>query len=168
MEKDSLITAMDLLLSRHKGLLEPAEEIEYVNLLAEAREAPEDEEGNVPEIPLRLAILNKILELLVRDSSDEVNGFSIGGHTMWITPSERANYTLTIQAAKKAGVEAIPFAGVSLPVDTALEALEAIDLYAMQCVSVTSAHRANIEELGSLSDVARYDITVGYPAKLSF
>lgn len=168
MEKDSLITAMDLLLSRHKGLLEPAEEIEYVNLLAEAREAPEDEEGNVPEIPLRLAVLNKKLELLVRDSSDEVNGFTIGGQTLWINKYDRANLRNAIEALEDVAEETVKFKGVTIPVSSAKAMLAMIEVYAAKCAEKTADHAAAIEELGSIADVNRYDITVGYPEKLEF
>ena len=168
MEKDSLITAMDLLLSRHKGLLEPAEEIEYVNLLAEARETPEDEEGNVPEIPLRLAILHLKLQLLVRDSSEEVNAFTIGSQTLWFSPALRANLRNAIDALEAASEQTVSFHGITLPIDDAKAALSAIELYAAKCSNVTEQHKANIEELGSIADVNRYDITVGYPAKLVF
>lgn len=168
MEKDSLITAMDLLLSRHKGLLEPAEEIEYVNLLAEAREAPEDEEGNVPEIPLRLAILNKKLELRVRDNSTEVNGFKIGGQVMWINKYDRANLKNAVTDLQDSGEETVKFKGMTLPVVQARAMLSAVEVYAAKCAEKTDAHVAAIEELGSIADVNRYDITVGYPEKLEF
>ncbi len=155
---------MDLLLSQHKGLLEPAEEIEYVNLLAEAREAPEDEEGNVPEIPLRLAILNKKLELLVRDNSTEVNGFIIGGRVDWINKYDRANLRMAIDAlADEDGEEIVKFKGVTLPVAQAKVILSQIEVYAAKCAEKTADHAAAIEELGSIADVNSYDITVGYP-----
>lgn len=159
---------MDLLLSRHKGLLEPAEEIEYVNLLAEAREAPEDEEGNVPEIPLRLAILNKKLELLIRDNSTEVNGFIIGGQVMWINKYDRANYRNAVNAAKEKGRASVKFVGGEIPTAVADAALTEIEDYAALCAAKTADHAAAIEELGSIADVNRYDITVGYPEKLEF
>lgn len=168
MKREEIIIAMDSLLCAKGSLLDAQQREEMLQLIIVARETPTVEEGEEPEIDMRLLALYKVLQLKIYDSSDEINGFKIAGKTMWLTPAERANYTLTIQAAKKAGVDSVPFAGAVLPVDTALAALEAIDVYALQCVSVTNAHEAAILELGSTSDIERYDFTVGYPTMLEF
>ena len=169
MKRDSFITEADSYLCVHRGLLSTEQENEYLRLLEEERAMPEPEEGE-EETPVSLDLLKlyKALQLLVYDASDAVNSFSIGGHSLWLSPSQRANYLLTIEAAQEAGVESVPFEGANLPVATALAALKAINLYAMQCVAVTNAHAAAIAELGSEADIARYDFTVGYPAKLAF
>ena len=159
---------MDSLLSQHRGLLSPAEEGEYVNLLVAAREEPADEEGNAPALPLRLAILHLKLQLLVRDSSEEVNSFTIGGQSLWFSPALRANLRNAIDALEAASEQTVSFHGITLPIADAKAALTAIELYAAKCSNVTEQHKANIEELGSIADVNRYDITVGYPAKLVF
>lgn len=165
---------MDSLLSRNRGLLSPDEEKEFVQLLGEAREQPDDatdEEGNAVEaepLPVRLVKLYKVLQLKVYDKSAAVNGFIIGGKSMWLTPNQRANFMLTIEAAQEQGVESVPFAGTNLPVATALAALKAINLYAMQCVAVTDAHEAAIRAKRAQKTIEEYDFTAGYPAKLTF
>lgn len=87
---------------------------------------------------------------------------------MWLSPEERANYLLTIEATQEAGIESVPFAGVTLPVAMALAALKAIDLYAYQCVVTRDTHKASINALTSIEAVDEYDFTVGYPKKLNF
>jgi len=110
----------------------------------------------------------KVAESGQYDASPEVNTFYIGNAATWLSPAARSNYLLTIQAAQAAGVETVIFEGVTLPVADALAALNAINIYAMQCVGVTEAHKANILALESVADVERYDFTVGYPEKLHF
>lgn len=106
--------------------------------------------------------------LAVYDSSEAVNGFSLSGTTMWIAPDERANYILTLQGAQRLGVENVTFLGQTIPVALALQMLDAVNLYAMQCVAVTEAHRAAINALTTIEAVDDYDFTRGYPEKLSF
>lgn len=110
----------------------------------------------------------KIAALRAYDASSAVNAFSLDSQEMWIAPDERANYILTLQGAKRLGVETVTFLGQAIPVDNALAMLDAVNLYAMQCVGVTQAHEAAINALATIEAVDGYDYTVGYPEKLSF
>ena len=110
----------------------------------------------------------KLAALKAYDASPAVNSFSLGGQSMWIAPDERANYILTLQGAKRLGVETVSFLGQAIPVDNALQMLDAVNLYAMQCVGVTEAHRAAINAKRVIHTVDEYDFTVGYPEKLFF
>lgn len=110
----------------------------------------------------------KLAALKAYDASPAVNSFSLGGQSMWIAPDDRANYILTLQGAKRLGVDTVSFLGQIIPVDNALAMLDAVNLYAMQCVGVTEAHRAAINAKRAISTVDAYDFTTGYPEKLSF
>lgn len=110
----------------------------------------------------------KLAALKAYDASPAVNSFSLGGQSMWIAPDDRANYILTLQGAKRLGVESVAFLGQTIPVDNALAMLDAVNLYAMQCVGVTEAHRAAINAKRAISTVDAYDFTGGYPEKLRF
>ena len=110
----------------------------------------------------------KLAALKAYDASAAVNSFSLGGQSMWIAPDDRANYILTLQGAKRLGVETVTFLGQNIPVDNALAMLDAVNLYAMQCVGVTEAHRVAINAKRAISTVDSYDFTTGYPEKLSF
>lgn len=156
---------MDLLLSSHKGLLNSKEENEYIDLLHLFLDNPEIEDETSL---IRLVKLNKILKLLIYDASDKINCFSIGNKTTWLTPDERTNYLLTINSAKEIGMDSVPFNGINLPINMAISALKAINLYAMQCTIVTNMHRSIINDLDNIDEIESYDFTIGYPGKLEF
>lgn len=102
------------------------------------------------------------------DASPSVNAFTLSGVSMWIAPADRANYLLTLEGAKRQGVENVSFLGQTIPVDAAIQMLDAVNLYAMQCVGVTEAHRIAIDSLDTIDAVDGYDFTIGYPHKISF
>jgi|GEM_PF-6951579 len=169
MTRNQYIAEADAYLCEHRALLSQAEDDEYLQLLYDERNKPDtDEDGNETPISLELAKAYKILQLRVYDASTAVNNFYIGGNGKWLSPEERANYLLTLQAAKEHGITHVPFAGVILPIETALAALKAIDIYAMQCVGVTEAHTAAINALTSIEAAWAYDFKTGYPEILSF
>ena len=75
---------------------------------------------------------------------------------------------LTLQGAQRLGVETVPFMDIILSVANGLQMLDLINLYAMQCVAVTDAHRSTINALTTIEDIETYDFTLGYPDKLHF
>lgn len=163
------ISIIDADLAQHRGLLSAAEERRYIELVADCYNHPHDDEGkDEAGIQLELIKLNKILHLYLYDASDAVNVFYIGGNPMWITPDDRSNYMLTIEGAKRNGVPTVTFLDVVIPVDTAVAMIDAVNLYAMQCVGVTASHKAAINALETEEAVLNYDFTTGYPEKLSF
>ena len=121
-----------------------------------------------PEQLLDEARQNKLMALSLHDSSDAVNSFSYFGTPMWISPADRANYLTTLQGAQRLGVPQVEFLGQTLATEQGIAMLDAINLYAMQCVGVTAHHKAAIEALTTIEDIAAYDYTTGYPEKLSF
>lgn len=121
-----------------------------------------------PEELIDIARNNKLREIDAYDRSANVNGFILGGNTMWIVPADRTNYLNTLQGAKRLGVTTVPFLGMNIPVDNGIAMLDAINLYAMQCVGVTDAHRAAVMALTSVADIEAYDHTAGYPTMLNF
>ena len=163
------IKQLDLYLAQHKGLLSDAEEERYIDLVVEGYSAPEPEDGEEETpVPLELLRLNKKLQLLVRDSSPEVNSFVIAGRSMWFTPDLRANLRNAIDALEETQEESVSFKGITLPINMAKAALSAIERYAAKCSEKTDAHAAAIMALQSAEDIERYDITVGYPEMPNF
>ena len=118
--------------------------------------------------PLEEAKNKKIQELVAYDSSPNVNSFTLAGKSLWIVPADRTNYMITLEGARRLGIESISFLGETIPVDTAITILDAINVYAMQCVGVTDTHKANINALTTVEEVEAYDFTTGYPEKLNF
>lgn len=110
------------------------------------------------------------------DNSSFVNGFDVvnGNDTVtaWLTPAERANYRSSIDAAELIGLTELSlYIGempITLSVTTAKLMLAQIQLYADQCFIVTKQHKAAVEALDSIEAVDNYDVTTGYPTKLTF
>jgi hypothetical protein len=115
---------------------------------------------------------SKLAELEQRDSSSAVNEFIVNGVGAWFEPSERSNYNSSIQAAETMGLSELTFyvgsVALTVSVEQAKQMLAAVQLYADQCFIVTKQHAAAISALESIEDVQDYDITAGYPDKLSF
>ena len=106
------------------------------------------------------------------DQSEDVNSFTLQGKTMWLPKETRVGLVNSVTIEKNAGKETtvLWFGGekYELPVDTALQMLSALELYALECYNVTAAHKAAVNALESVEDVVAYDYTQGYPEKLNF
>ena len=106
------------------------------------------------------------------DQSEDVNSFTLQGKTMWLPKETRVGLVNSVTIEKNAGKETtvLWFGGerYELPVDTALQMLSALELYALECYNVTAAHKAAVNALESVGDVVAYDYTQGYPEKLNF
>ena len=106
------------------------------------------------------------------DQSEDVNSFTLQGKQMWLPKETRVGLVNSITIEKNAGKKTtvLWFGGekYELPVDTALQMLSALELYALECYNVTAAHKAAVNVLESVEDVVAYDYTQGYPEKLNF
>ena len=106
------------------------------------------------------------------DQSEDVNSFTLQGKQMWLPKETRVGLVNSITIEKNAGkaTTVLWFGGerYELPVDTALQMLSALELYALECYNVTAAHKAAVNALESVEDVVSYDYTQGYPEKLNF
>jgi hypothetical protein len=118
-------------------------------------------------IPLRLE------ELAAYDASEEVNIFYVNGKKMWFDKVTRTCIVYSMQTEKASGAtettlydnDNVPYV---LPIDAAIQMFGALELYAKACYNKTAEHAAEIKALESVQDVLDYDITVGYPEKLTF
>ena len=106
------------------------------------------------------------------DQSEDVNSFTLQGKQMWLPKETRVGLVNSVTIEKNASKETtvLWFGGerYELPVDTALQMLSALELYALECYNVTAAHKAAVNALESVEDVVAYDYTQGYPEKLNF
>ena len=106
------------------------------------------------------------------DQSEDVNSFTLQGKQMWLPKETRVGLVNSVTIEKNAGKETtvLWFGGekYELPVDTALQMLSSLELYALECYNVTAAHKAAVNALESVEDVVAYDYTQGYPEKLNF
>lgn len=106
------------------------------------------------------------------DSSVEVNEFYIQGMPVWLDKSTRAGLMLRFNSelALKKENTTLWYEGHSftLPLNTAMQMLYALEVYASECYDNTQMHLSNIDKLETLDAVLEYDYTVGYPEKLNF
>ncbi|MDE7180897.1 MAG: DUF4376 domain-containing protein [Muribaculaceae bacterium] len=125
-----------------------------------------------PSAALDRARSSKLIELAAYDCSGEVNSFLINGVSQWFTPAQRANYKQSVESSKLLGVGSLHFfAGDTLLSVLTAEAdrmLAMIQLYADECYITTKKHQTAIGALKTAEEVEAYDITIGYPEKLSF
>jgi len=134
-----------------------------VSGLAEALGMAEEE-----SLPYARLMLKKKTELY--DTSESVNSFTLGGKRMWLDKATRVGLVNSVTIEKNAGKAetTLWFGGerYTLPVDTALQMLSALELYALECYNVTQRHLAEVEALETAEAAAAYDWTEGYPEKL--
>ena len=114
----------------------------------------------------------KLDEIINYDSSTEVNEFYIGDMSVWLDKNTRAGLKLRFEAEKAMGViettlwyNDIEFI---LPVDIAVQMLYSIEIYASKCYDNTNKNLAEVNKMTSIVDIINYDITKGYPEKLTF
>ena len=106
------------------------------------------------------------------DQSEDVNSFTLQGKQMWLPKETRVGLVNSVTIEKNAGKKTtvLWFGGerYELKVDSALQMLSALELYALECYNVTAAHKAAVNALENVEDVVAYDYTQGYPEKLNF
>ena len=121
----------------------------------------------------RLAFAKEMLtrEISAHDTSSSVNGFSLNGLTVWLDKDTRMGLMNSTTIAKNMGqaTTTVWFGGISLtiPCDTAIQMLSALEMYALECFNVTAGHKAAVKALTSIDDVVAYDYSQGYPEQLN-
>lgn len=126
----------------------------------------------VPERTLEIAKSEKIAQITDYDTSDAVNSFTLDGDTMWISRDDRVSTMNSTTILKNAGVETTTqwYDGqkYTLPCDTLIQMLSALEVYALQCYNVTEEHKAAVNALTTIEEVDAYDYKTDYPQRLAF
>lgn len=116
------------------------------------------EPAPTPQQLIDRAKSSKMEDIDMYNDSPAVNVYYINGTAQdWLTPAQRVNYRQTIEAAKRKGMSVIPFAGLSLPVDFVLAAIDDIDIYAWQQTACCERCKAAVNALTKIEDVDAYD-----------
>lgn len=114
---------------------------------------------------------NKIAEINAYDISDSVNSFSLNGLNVWLDKDTRVGLMNSTTIAKNLGNETtiLWLNGLQLTIncDIAIQLLSSLEMYALECFNVTAQHKKEVEALTSVQDIESYDITKGYPDKLT-
>lgn len=124
-----------------------------------------------PELTFEELRQQKIETITTYDTSESVNSFYLDGEQVWLDKETRVGLMNSTNIQKAAGQETTTlwFGGKSytLPCDTAIQMLSALELYALECYNVTAQHKANVEALETKEEVEAYDYTTNYPEKLN-
>ena len=153
----------------HDGMqtFNPSEEM----ILAAGWQEWQEPEPSEAELLLQ-AIENKLTEIDNYDKSASVNSFRIGSKDLWLDAALRQQLRTSIEAYKAMGKETASkwFDGIeyTFPVDTWLQILNALEVYASEALNTTESHKVAVKELTSVQEVENYDITLDYPEKLEF
>lgn len=131
-----------------------------------------DKTEAIEEGKLMMVKREVINQLLMFDSSTEVNSFYINKNSFWIDSETRTKYRTAIESAELLGetnIE-IPLAELifTLDISQAKIMLAKIERYAYKSAIVTLRHRDQISVLSTIEDVLNYDYKQGYPEKESF
>ena len=106
------------------------------------------------------------------DASGKVNLFYIQGMPMWLDKMTRTGLSLRLQAEKDAGKEmtTLWYEGyeVKIPVGSAIQMLNRLELYASECYDTTQEHLYKVSSLQDLTEIANYDYQTNYPEILHF
>lgn len=125
----------------------------------------------VPEPTLDEIKKRKIDEITAHDTSSAVNSFMLDGESVWLDKDTRVGLMNSTNIQKASGqlTTTLWFGGKSytLPCDTAIQMLSALELYALKCYNVTAQHKVNVEALETKEEVEAYDYTTEYPEKLN-
>lgn len=114
----------------------------------------------------------KIAEINAYDKSDSVNQFTLAGKRMWLDKDTRVGLVNSIGIEKEAGRTLTTLwydaEKYTIPVDTALQMLNQLELYALDCYNVTQSHIAAVKGLSDAGQVEAYNYKTGYPEQLNF
>jgi hypothetical protein len=106
------------------------------------------------------------------DTSDNVNSFTIGNQTMWLTFEDRSRIKASLEAYEASGAETMTKwfgdAEYTFPISTWKQMLVALEVYASEAFNVTQSHKAAVNALDTIEALENYDYTTGYPTKLNF
>ena len=140
--------------------------VEYTE--PEPTPAPEPTE----EEKLAIAKRDKKRNISYYDKSSAVNQFYISDTPMWLDKETRTGLKLRFEAEIAMGkTDTTLWAdGVQYPLslETAIQMLYALEVYASMCYDKTQYHLAAIDALTTVEEVETYDHTSGYPEKLKF
>ena len=114
----------------------------------------------------------KVFEIQSFDKSINVNSFKLLGKSMWLDKNTRVGLFNSISIEKEAGktetvlwYDAVKYV---IQIPDALDMLNTLELYALNCYNVTQSHIAAVRALQTIEEIENYDYTIGYPEKLSF
>lgn len=138
--------------------------------LEEAKSAYEQWKEETLQSSIAYAKKGKLTEIDNYDQSSKVNGFLLNGKTVWLDKATRVGLMNSTTIAKNMGEDTTDLwlgsLHLTVDCDKAIQLLSALEMYALQCFNVTAEHRKAVEELDSIEEIEKFDVTAGYPVQL--
>lgn len=126
----------------------------------------------VPEMTIEKARYIKQQEIVLYDSSEEVNIFYINSIPVWLDKATRSGLKLRFEAELAMGKTdtTLWYENKQFPLSLsdAINMLYVIEIYASNCYDNTQKHLAAIAGLDTIEEINNYNYTTGYPNKLEF
>ena len=115
---------------------------------------------------------NKRDEIENYDQSEEVNIFYVKEYPIWLDKSTRTGLILRFNAENNLGKTetSLWYNGIEfkLPIESAIQMLYAIEVYASQCYDNTQKHLSIINSLETIEEIEAYNFKTDYPEPLVF
>ena len=121
-----------------------------------------------------VSFLKKMISRLISDydSSSSVNEFLVAGLPVWLDKETRVGLALRFASEKGMGLTntTLWLNGMQFPFQIVIaeQILGAIEVYASMCYDNTQKHLFQVQNLQSIDELVKFDITEGFPEKLSF
>lgn len=121
---------------------------------------------------LAAAKSEKLMQIEMYDSSENVEQFTINDIPMWLGHELRQQIRTSADAYEANGYTEMTkiFNGQEFTFSIALwrQMLNALEIYAAEALNATERHKAAVQAMTNVQDVIDYDYTTGYPEKLNF
>ena len=125
-----------------------------------------------PHIPtLEEVIAKKVNDIKAYDTSLNVNEFYVNGMSLWFPKEERIALKNRIDTEAALSIENtkvwLSDMVIEMPVENMRNLLLVVEKYAIESFDVTNYHMLQVKNLLTKEEVEQYDITTGYPEKIS-
>lgn len=130
---------------------------------------PTDEDKlNLYNAWLNMEKMVKITEIEQYDISDNVNIFEVNNIKSWLDKATRVGLKNSLSVESEAGHinTTLYLNGIALklPIVKAIELLNELELYAIDCYRVTEQHKQEINNSNNIEFVNMFDVTNDYPS----
>lgn len=126
----------------------------------------------VPTKTLEEVKADKIKEIEAYDISPNVNQFIVNDIEYWIVKADRVGLMNSTSILKAAGITTtslwIGTTEFDVSCDELIDILFQIEIYALNCYYVTEQHKVAVSNLTTINDVLNFNVSAGYPNKLTF
>ena len=117
-------------------------------------------------------ILTTAVDETVKEYALLDGAFIINGEKYWLTKPMRESLVTSLDRFQKAGIDNFPFVLGSIQTQLPCNVLDGmitqLEVYATQCMGVTTAHQMAAQALQTEEELLDYDYTNGYPEMLKY